>query len=149
MLPTSDDGFLLGMLLQLPYATLNRRLRQGYAAAGFTDLRPSHEVIFRFLSPEGNRITDLAARAGATKQAVSNQVAYLVQRGYLERAPDPTDRRALLVRRTERGWAVNRIARCVAEQMRAEWASQLGEEPVRQLLERLQVLADLVEEQPL
>jgi DNA-binding MarR family transcriptional regulator len=142
--PTSDDGFLIGALLQVPFAALGKRVREGYAAAGFTDLRPAHEPVFRCLAPEGNRVTELAERAGMTKQAVGYLVDYLVQRGYLERVPDPTDGRAQLVRRTERGWEVNRTARFVVEQVQAEWARQLGEEQMSQLLARLRELVQLV-----
>ncbi len=144
MPPTSDDRFLIGVLLQIPFAALSKRVREGYAAAGFTDIRPTHEPVFRFLAPEGNRVTDLAARASTTKQAMGYLVDYLVQQGYLERVPDPTDRRAQVVCRTERGWAVNRTARNVVAQVQAEWAHQLGEERMSQLLERLRELVDLV-----
>jgi DNA-binding MarR family transcriptional regulator len=142
--PTPDDRFLIGVLLQVPFAVLAQRVREGYAAAGFGDVRPAHEPVFRFLAPEGNRVTDLAARAGMTKQAMGYLVDYLVQHGYLERVPDSTDRRAQVVRRTERGWEVNRTARRVVEQVQAEWARQLGEERMIQLLERLRDLFELV-----
>jgi DNA-binding MarR family transcriptional regulator len=142
--PTPDDRFLIGVLLQVPFAVLGQRVQEGYAAAGFGDVRPAHEPVFRFLAPEGNRVTDLAARAGMTKQAMGYLVDYLVQHGYLERVPDPTDRRAQVVRRTERGWEVNRTARRVVEQVQAEWAHELGEERMSQLLERLRDLFDLV-----
>ncbi len=141
---TSDDRFLIGVLLQIPFAALSKRVREEYAAAGFADLRPAHEPVFRFLAPEGNRVTDLAARAGTTKQAMSYLVDYLVQQGYLERVPDPTDRRAQVVRRTERGWAVNRTARRVVAEVQAEWARQLGEARMGQLLDALRELVQLV-----
>ena len=142
-----DDVLPLETLLRISYTTLVRRVWKEYASEGFGDLRPAHAVIFRVLAPEGASVTQLAARAGMTKQAISPLVAYLVERGYLERAPDLTDRRALRIRRTERGWAVNRTAHRVGEQVRAEWASQLGEEPMRQLLAGLRALVPLVERQ--
>jgi DNA-binding MarR family transcriptional regulator len=144
VLPTPDDRFLIGVLLQVPFAVLGQRVREGYAAAGFGDVRPAYEPVFRVLAPEGNRVTDLATRAGMSKQAMGYLVDYLVQRGYLERVPDPTDRRAQVVRRTERGWEVNRTARRVVEQVQAEWAHELGEERMSQLLERLRDLFELV-----
>ena len=144
MPPTPVDRFLIGVLLQAPFAVLGQRVREGYAAAGFGDVRPAYEPVFRFLAPEGNRVTHLAARAGMSKQAMGYLVDYLVQHGYLERVPDPTDRRAQVVRRTERGWEVNRTARRVVEQVQAEWAHELGEERMSQLLDRLRELFDLV-----
>jgi hypothetical protein len=39
--------------------------------------------------------------------------------------PDPTDGRAQIVRRTDRGWIVNRIARQVVAEVQTEWATIL------------------------
>ena len=42
----------------------------------------------------------LAERAAITKQSMAELVAHLERHGYVERVPDPTDRRAKLVRST-------------------------------------------------
>ena len=51
------------------------------------------------------RTTDIAARAGITKQAVGQIVDELEALGYVRREPDPADARARLVVYTERGKA--------------------------------------------
>jgi DNA-binding MarR family transcriptional regulator len=135
------DGFLIGSLLGIPYDALGKRVETGYAAAGFDDLRPAHSSVFRLLSPEGDRVTELARRAGTTKQAMGYLVEYLIARGYLERLPDPTDGRAQIVRRTARGWAVNRTAREVVATVQAEWTAAIGEARMDLLLD---ILRDLV-----
>jgi DNA-binding MarR family transcriptional regulator len=140
----SSDGFLVGSLLQAPLAELRRRVQAAYAAAGFADVRPAHNVVFTSLAPQGERVTDLAARAGTTKQAMGYLVDYLVRRGYLERLPDPTDGRAHIIRRTERGWAVNRLAREVVAAAQAEWAARLGPARFQQTLDVLAELATLL-----
>lgn len=86
-------------------------------------------------------LTELAKWVGVTKQPMAEIVDALEQRGYVERIPDPTDGRAMLIRRTQRGWAVNRIAREVVEQIQQEWATVLGEERFTHLLETLRQLA--------
>lgn len=139
-----EEGFLIGSLLGAPYEVLQRRVQEGYAAAGFTDLRPAHGPVFRYLAPDGERVTTLASRAGTSKQAMGYLVDYLVERGYLERAPDPTDGRAQIVRRTARGWAVNRLARRVVAEVQAEWTAGLGEARMTQLLAGLRDLARLL-----
>ncbi len=136
-----SDGLLIGALLFIPWSLLSRRVHAGYAAAGFPEIRPAHTPVFQFLPPEGCRVTELAARAGTSKQAMGHLVESLVGWGYLERVPDPTDGRAQLVRRTERGWAVNRAARRLVEEVQAEWAALLGEDRMGQLRG---ILADLV-----
>ena len=125
----------------MPLEVLGQRVQTGYAAAGLTDLRPAHAVVFRYLSPEGERVTELAAKAHTTKQAMGYLVDYLVEHGYLERLPDPTDGRAQVVRRTERGWTANRIARQVVADVQSEWAQLLGQQSFEQLLSLLTELA--------
>jgi DNA-binding MarR family transcriptional regulator len=122
-------GFLIGSLLQVPLEVLGNRIQAAYAAAGLAEIRPAHGAVFRNLAADGERITELAARAHTTKQAMGYLVDYLVQHGYLERLPDPTDGRAQIVRRTDRGWTVNRIARQVVAEVQTEWATIL--EPAR------------------
>lgn len=136
-----EEGFLLGALLAIPSDALRRRVHEAFATAGFGDLRPAHDPVFALLRPEGDRIVDLAKRAQTTKQAMGYLVAYLEERGYVERVPDPTDGRAQLVRRTERGWEVQRTARRIVHEVQQEWAEQLGPERMHQLL---LILRDLV-----
>ncbi len=139
-----EDGFLIGSLLQIPFAVLTRRVQEGLAAAGFADLRPNHTAIFRLLDPEGNRVSDLAARAATSKQAMGYLVDYLEAHGYLERVPDPTDKRAQIVRQTTRGWEVNRVARRLVREVQDEWARKLGVERMRHLLALLVDLGRLL-----
>src|SRR5579859_3907403 len=63
-------------------------------AAGFAGLTPAHSAVFENLDPGGTRLTELAARARITHQSMSELISVLQQRGYLERRPDPGDRRA-------------------------------------------------------
>jgi DNA-binding MarR family transcriptional regulator len=138
---SSADGFLIGSLLQAPLAEIGRRIHAAYATAGFGDIRPAHDVVFISLAPHGERVTDLAAHTGTTKQAMGYLVDYLVGRGYLERLPDPTDGRAQIVRRTARGWAANRLAREVVAAAQDEWSAALGPARFEHLLEALADLA--------
>ncbi|WP_433729094.1 MarR family winged helix-turn-helix transcriptional regulator [Nocardia sp. CA-129566] len=104
--PLSDRPPPLGSLLGAAARTLAAELDAGLAAAGFADLRAAHAPVFQVIDPEGTRLIDLAARAGMTKQAMGELVRHLESRGYVEVAPDPTDRRARLVRLTPLGWSV-------------------------------------------
>jgi DNA-binding MarR family transcriptional regulator len=54
--------------------------------------------------------------------------------------PDPRDGRALIVRRTEKGWRVNQTARRLVKEIQADWAEQLGSEAMTQLFDLLQQL---------
>lgn len=122
----------LGLLLRLPYQALVARVRDGLVAAGYDDIHFAHLSVFQNLG-DGARASDLAARAQITKQSMGYLVDYLAARGYVERMPDPTDRRAMLIRPTTRGRAVDRAARQLIDQLEQECAARIGEDRLRQL----------------
>jgi DNA-binding MarR family transcriptional regulator len=135
------EQLMIRALLGRASEAARQRVHEGLIAAGFTDLRPAHEIVFALLRPEGDHIVALARRAHTTKQAMGYLVAALEGGGYLERLPDATDGRAQLIRRTQRGWEVNHTARRLVEGLQEEWATLLGPERMQTLLE---LLRDLV-----
>lgn len=139
-----QDGFLIGSLVAAVAAELEQRVLEGYHAAGFTDIRAAHAHIFRLLPPEGCWVKELAERAYSSKQATAYLVDYLEEHGYVERVPDPKDGRAQIVRRTERGWELNRTARQLVQQVQNEWAQQLGEERMAVMIESLRLLVQIL-----
>src|SRR3954451_18378146 len=68
---------------------------------GFTELRLAHGAVFGNLPSEGARITEMAARAGITKQSMGEAVRELVDLGICAIEPDPKDRRAKIVTYTD------------------------------------------------
>ena len=137
-----EDHILIG-LFYTPYLTLNSRIYQGLAAAGYSDLRPAHFSVFQHITPGGSRATDMAERAQITKQSMGYLVEALEKQGYVEQVPDPTDGRARLVHLTERGLAVNRVAEEILQQTEADWAKKLGKNKMQKLRH---LLADLAGE---
>ncbi len=123
----------VGILLRGPFQEVVARVAAGLADAGFDDLRPAHTVVFQHIRAEGSRLTELAERAQITKQSMGYLVDYLEQQGYLERRPDPTDRRAALVCLTERGWEEVRTALAIIAAIEDEWTLALGERRMQQL----------------
>src|SRR5215211_6405715 len=122
-----QDGRRIGELLRVPGQAVMRHIAGALEQAGYADLRPAHMPIFIHLDhpdtpPGGTRVTDLAERAQVTKQSMGELVAYLEERGCVQRVPDPSDRRAKLVRFTERGWAVHETAPAIALELEADWA---------------------------
>jgi DNA-binding MarR family transcriptional regulator len=59
--------------------------------------------VFAQIKRGGSRLTDLAKGANMTPQSMGELVAELVDLGYVERRPDPTDGRAKLIVLTDRG----------------------------------------------
>jgi DNA-binding MarR family transcriptional regulator len=136
---------MLGALLRAPGAAIVERIASDLVAAGYSDIRPSHFSVFQQLPAEGGRLTLLAERAQITKQSMGALIDQLVTTGYLERVPDPADGRAQIIRRTARGWQVERIARASISELESEWADALGAERMQQLRQTLTDLAELLE----
>jgi DNA-binding MarR family transcriptional regulator len=93
-------------------------------AAGYPDLPPRFHPVFENIEPEGIRLTVLASRAGLTHQSIGEVVAELEQRGYVERAPDPDDKRARLVRLTDAGREVVRAGLDAIEGIERDWTKR-------------------------
>ena len=90
-------------LLDVALEAMLAEFRAELERTEFSDIRPTHGCVFRFVKGDGMRLTRLAELASMTKQSVGEIVDDLVERGYAERVPDPADRRAKLICLTERG----------------------------------------------
>jgi DNA-binding MarR family transcriptional regulator len=139
-----DPNF--GVLVREPYLAISAELQTRLAAAGFGDLRPAHLVIFQHVAPEGTRITTLAERAQLTKPSIKYLVDSLEGLGYVERIPEPDDKRATLVCFTERGWQQVRTALAILGDIEDEWADRLGRRKFAALRKALVELNEIIEE---
>src|SRR4051812_5311000 len=122
----------LGVLLFIPYRHLEQRILDAVVAAGHPITLPQARL-FQRMSPEGSRLTTLAASAQTTKQAAKFLVDQLEAAGYVERVPDPADGRARLVRITPRGYDVVRVVTAVQQGIEEEWRTHLGDGATEQL----------------
>jgi DNA-binding MarR family transcriptional regulator/catechol 2,3-dioxygenase-like lactoylglutathione lyase family enzyme len=94
--------------------TLMRAARGAYAQAiraqlhaiGVDDLPRNGAFLLAGIDSTGGPRQDLPADLGVTRQAVSQAIDTLVNRGYLDRSPDPADRRRIVLKLTERGQQV-------------------------------------------
>jgi DNA-binding MarR family transcriptional regulator len=140
----NDAQLTLAQLLKHPFDVLLTRLHDELAAAGFPDVRPAHGYVFQYADPEGSRLTDIARRAGLTKPTVLAAVDDLERLGYAERIPDPGDRRAKLVRLTQRGAAAAAEAGRIIAGIEADWATHLGPRRSQALRHALEQLHEVV-----
>jgi len=130
----------LGLLLFIPYRAMEARVFAALAEAGFDDITPAQARVFQRIAPGGSRLTDLAEQAQITKQSAGFLVDQLERAGYVERAPDPSDARARLVRIAERGARAIPLADEAVAEVEAEWTAHLGE---RRTAELRGILTDL------
>ena len=117
-------------------------LRRVAAKPGRPRLRRAHTSLFPHIDLDGTRVTDLAERLGVTKQAVSQLVADLEDLGVLERAVDPADARARLVRFTARGRAGLLDGLATLRELEAECAEVVGARRMDELRRALVALND-------
>jgi MarR family transcriptional regulator, temperature-dependent positive regulator of motility len=129
-------------LLGLATRQLADELHGKLVAAGVTDHRDSWNNVMPHIPPAGIRLTDLAARAGMTKQAMAELVAEIERRGYLQRTADPADRRAKIIEFTGKGWSLVNTALPAMGELEAEITSHLGEPAVGQLRSTLLEILD-------
>lgn len=141
--PDTDPGGRppsLVRLLALSTRALTDILHERLRRAGFDDQRPADDAAFAHIPPEGIRLTDLAQRAGVTKQAMAEVVVSLEARGYLERSQDPTDGRAKLIRFSDRGWSAVTTALEVFDDIERELAHRIG---ARRIADLRRTLAEI------
>ncbi|MEZ5080516.1 MAG: winged helix DNA-binding protein [Thermoleophilia bacterium] len=134
------DVLHVGHLFRIPFQSVSGEILAGLAAAGFGDVRPAHLVVFQHVRREGSRLVELARLAQITPQAMGYLVDQLAERGYVERIPDPDDRRAVLVRLTGRGWDEVACALATIADLEREWEEVLGAAAYAQLKDSLGAL---------
>jgi DNA-binding MarR family transcriptional regulator len=91
-------------MLGRAYSLLGFQIVDGVVGAGYPQ-KPAHSAVFAQISPQGSRLSALARGANMSPQAMGELVDELEELGYVERQPDPTDRRAKLIMLTPRGHA--------------------------------------------
>ena len=134
------DGTLYRLVTRASEAEMREtlsRLRQ----RGYQDVTNTDTAMLANLDTADTTISALARRCGVTRQAASQQLALLSQKGYVSRKPDPADSQAILVRRTAKGQALLRDALEIVAEIEAEYAESLG---AGRLAAAKELLTDLV-----
>lgn len=138
----SEARVTLGSLLRKPYEVLQGKVYSALAERGFGDIRPAHSSVFRYIRPDGSRVSDLAELADMTKQSMAYLATNLAELGYVTIAPDPSDARAKLVVLTERGRAVWEALVWLSFDLEAHYSTRIGDERMQQLRVLLSDLAE-------
>lgn len=123
----------LGQSLMEVARHFQRHALEGFLKEGHAGLQASHQAVLTHLSLSGTRLTELAKRASMTKQAMGQLVDEVESLGYVERIPDPTDRRAKLVRFTEKGCQLMKSGTRVGDSIHQRYTEILGERKMERL----------------
>ena len=109
---------LMARNVEVPLALSNLAARDQVSAA--------HVHITRHLSLAGDRLTDLAQRAGMSKQAMAALIDQCEAWALVQRQPHPQDARARIVRFTPQGLDWLRAFRQAVQQAEAEFRAEVG-----------------------
>lgn len=144
MIPLSETSISqipLPGLMEIVTEALFLEFRTELEQAGYGDIRPTHGCVFRFVREDGMRLTELANLAVMTKQSIGEAVDDLVRRGYVERIPDPADKRAKLIRLTAKGEQAQGIGFGLFARLEQRWADRYGAGRMEQMRELLEEIA--------
>jgi DNA-binding MarR family transcriptional regulator len=114
----TEEISTLGSVLRIPFEAM--------LAHNWAHVRVAHGAVLRNIGAEGSHISELAARAGMTKQSMAELVGYLARRDYVSVEPDPNDRRGKLVKLTERGAGLFRALTAASDRFEDECRELIG-----------------------
>ena len=115
------------------------------ARRGYDDVRPVHDFAMRAIADGADSASELGRRLSVAKQSAAKTIAVLQERGYVARDTDPKDARRKRLQVTPLGFEVLRTGETIFDELREQWARQIG--PAE--LETLEAhLAALVGAQP-
>lgn len=139
----------IGALLRIGLGRVRARMFQALHDAGFTDIQDPHMAALTYPAPDGTRPSEMARRAGISRQAMNHLLAQVEALGYLERRAVGDGARRLVFT-TPRGWqATQTIWACLTE-VQAELAAEIGAARFAGFMDVLRqvALADLATFQP-
>lgn len=116
----------IGRLLNNAVRRFEARVLELMGAKGHSETRIAHVSLTRNLDVEGTRLTELARRASMSKQAMGELVDQCAELGLIDRAPDPDDRRARIIKFTPTGLSWLEAFRDAVDLAEREMRDELG-----------------------
>jgi DNA-binding MarR family transcriptional regulator len=134
----------LGYLLAKASQRWNELLQEGFADAGFPEVKASYgSVLIPLFEEDELRMGEIARRARLSKQTMTTMVRLCERDGLVKRRPDPDDRRAARVYLTAKAKRFRPGAEEVLVALEGEVEAMLGprrSEGLRRALTELQRL---------
>lgn len=106
------------------------------------EISMAHRQMLQQMCLGPNRISDLAARNGITKQGVSKLMNALERDGYVASIVDETDARARVVEHTSKGLEVLELMITATRKIEARLADKIGSTQLREMKKLLSELLD-------
>jgi DNA-binding MarR family transcriptional regulator len=139
---TADD-VVLPALLRASRGAYGHAIRASLAREGFGDVPRNGAFVLGGIVNQGGSAGALVRQLGVSKQAASQLIDTLVVRGYLERQPNPEDRRRVTIEATERGRAAAAAVRSAVVAVDEELAGMITPAQMKGLRTGLVALCDI------
>lgn len=123
----------LGRLFLNGFRWMDASFVELLADQGWRQIPKSHSLVFPHLLEGGIRPSEIARRAGVSRQAIHQVLRDLRRKGLVEVTPDPTHRRAKLVFLTALGRRFDEAVEEAASRMEEELAGRIGGKTVGSL----------------
>jgi DNA-binding MarR family transcriptional regulator len=132
----------LGYLLAKASQRWNELLQEGFAEAGYPEVRASYgSVLIPLLEEDGLRMGEIARRARLSKQTMTTMVRLCERDGLVERRADPDDGRATRVHLTAKARDFQPTAERVLARLEHDAQRSLGEPRLAELRRALKQLS--------
>lgn len=141
--PRDQSEVAIPTLMRAARGSYARSIRAQLQAIGVEDLPRNGAFILLRVDESDEPRENLPAGLGVSKQAVSQVIDILVNRGYVERNPDPSDRRRIALQLTDRGHEVVAAVWRGTEAVDRELAARTSPDVVTALRSGLLALADM------
>jgi DNA-binding MarR family transcriptional regulator len=130
-------------LLRFARKTYTRAVTEALKHADCGDVPKNGAYVIAGIARTNTRLEDLLKQLGISKQAASQLIDALAVRGYINRDPDPDDRRRLMVGLTERGMLAADTIRAAISSIDKELVNEIGIENVNTAKNTLAVIIDI------
>ncbi|WP_170287355.1 MarR family winged helix-turn-helix transcriptional regulator [Halioglobus maricola] len=122
-----------------------RRIWRQLNERGYPEIRPAHVQVFANLGLGSVRVSDLAARAQVTQQAMGKMLKELERLGFIARDIDSGDKRAKEIRLTDKGIQLAEDSLKVVDQIQQEYREKVGTEELEHLEDQLRRVVQMLE----
>lgn len=130
------DGFLMMELMRAFY-WFDEGLQSALRRRGWPSLSRSQSITLANIALDIRRPADIARNLGISRQAVSILLQDMVRQGLICVEPDPTDRRASIVRFSEQSSRLRADALDILAGLEAAVAARVGPAALRTMREAL------------
>ncbi|HVC26074.1 MAG TPA: MarR family transcriptional regulator [Acidimicrobiales bacterium] len=127
--PAAEEPWSL--LLREAARAVSLSVREALGVAGVTDIRPGDVLLLALLSNGADTIGEIAARLDVSKQAIGKTIDSMVERAFVRRTVDESDRRRVELALTPEGQRAAGIAREARLAAEARLVASIGEEHAR------------------